>query len=427
MDQDLGVRLGTHRTPALREIAVGLDEKEHGQLGEVQVSAAALAGVPADYRAEARLLVSEKHLTAGWVTTAKVELPEVAIEVRNRVILSEQVIGYLSFANMTGDEMAWSMAQWMGMTPHVPGLRPITETIAVAMPITGLDLAGEIHLDPVTVTGDRRLIEIMAEPLKAAPEKEAFLAAGAWAVVRIEAPLLFVADQATVPLIEAAIDRLALEAQYSLAPAPGGTALPFARAALFTDPTAGRTTLAHGHRTGRTWLRTLDNPPIRTRAGGRRLVLPAIPDDPAWTDALRAWRRAVRETDRLAAVGALFEAVEFYASGTKVPRVLSPDELGQISKAIGALDLALEKRQRLGDVLARANEPPLRIRLVAALEADAVPYSAEEVKRLWHLRDHRNDALHGSRRGDPKNDDLDLAKRFVNRMLVFRAWRAHSA
>jgi hypothetical protein len=117
MDQDLGVRLGTHRTPALREIAVGLDEKEHGQLGEVQVSAAALAGVPADYRAEARLLVSEKHLTAGWVTTAKVELPEVAIEVRNRVILSEQVIGYLSFANMTGDEMAWSMAQWMGMTP----------------------------------------------------------------------------------------------------------------------------------------------------------------------------------------------------------------------------------------------------------------------------------------------------------------------
>lgn len=420
--EGLGVRLGTHRAPALREVVVGLDEEEHGMLGEVQVDAAALAGAPADYRAEARLEAGDQDLTRGWVTRADIETSEVAIEVRNSVVMSEQVIGYLSFAGMSSDEMAWSMSHWMGMNPMVPGLRPFLETIAVAMPLTGLELSDEIDVDAVRITADRRLIEIMADPLKASPEKDAFLAAGVWAVVRIEALLLYVADQTAVPLIEAAIDRLALEAQYSLACNPAGTALPFVRATLFTDPTAVRTTLAHGHRTARTWLRTLDNPPVRTPASGRRLVLPSIPDDVVWTDALRAWHRAIRETDRLAAVGALFEAVEFYASGIKVPKILSKGEARDVGKAIDALRLPSGKRARLGDVLARANEPPLRVRLVAALEADGVPYSAEEVERLWHLRDHRNDALHGRRRSDPDADDLDLAKGFVNRMLVFRAW-----
>lgn len=405
-----GVRLGTHRARALREILVGLDEEQHGMYGEVQVEAAALAGAPAEYRAEARLEDGAENLTRGWVTKADIETGEVALEVRNSLLMTEQTVGYLSFGRMTGDEAAWSISQWMGATPHVPGLRPFPETIAIAMPVTGLEITDEIHLGPVRITGDRPLIEIMAEPLKASGEKDAFLAAGVWALVRVEALVLLVAC-------------LALEAQYSLATDPAGMPLPFARDGLLTDPTAVRMVLAHGHRTGRTWMRSLDNPTVRVPASGRRLVLPTIPDEPAWTDALRAWRRAVRETDRLAAVGALFEAVEFYASRTSVPEVLSHGETKAVSKAIDALGLTPEKRQRLADVLARANEPPLRIRLVVALDADGVPYSAEEVERLWHLRGHRNDALHGRRRTTPDRDDLDLARGFVNRMLVFRAWR----
>lgn len=306
----------------------------------------------------------------------------------------------------------------------MPGLRPFREAIAVALPLTGLEVAGEIDLDPVRITADRPLIEIMAGPLNDTPEKETFLAAGAWVLARIEALLLAVAEEAAVSLIEAAVDRLALEAQYSLAADPAGTPLPFARHALLSDPTAVRTALVHGHRSGRTWLRSLDNPRVGTQAAGRRLVLPGVPDDPAWSDALRAWRRAVRETDPLAAVGALFEAVEFYASGTKVAHVLTHGELGDVAAAIDAVTLAPEKRARLADVLARANEPPLRVRLVAALEADGVPHSVEEIERLWRLRDHRNDALHGRRRTTPDADDLDLAKGLVNRILVFRAWPA---
>jgi hypothetical protein len=418
-----GVRLGTHRAQAMREIVVGLDEEEHGMYGEVQVEIRALAGAPAEYRAQARLEDGVEDLTRGWITKADLEADEVAIEVRSSTPLTEQVIGYLSIANLPGDETAWSISHWMGMTPHVPGLRPVREAVAVAMPVEGLDLAEDLDLGPVRLTRDRVLIEIMAAPLKASAEKEAFLDAGVWAVARVEAALLLVAEREAVSSIEATIDRFALEAQYSLATGPGGAPLPFLRTALFTDPVAVRSVVAHGHRTGRTWLRSLDNPAVRMPATGRRLVLPATPADPAWTDALRAWRRAVRQTDRLAAVGALFEAIEFYASRASVPKVLGAGEAKRVGKAIDALGLALAKRERLADVLARANEAPLRIRLVAALEADGVPYSAREIERLWRLRDHRNDALHGRRRGEPDADDLDLAKGLVNRMLAFRAWR----
>lgn len=419
----LGVRLGTHRSSALHDVVVGLDEEAHGMLGEVQIDATALAGAPAEYRAEARLEDGTSNLTRGWVTKADVEGSEVAVEVRNSPPLTEQMIGHLSTANLSGDEIAWSISHWMGMTPMVPGLRPVREMIAVAMPVEGLEFTDDIVLGPVRISRDQRLIEIMAAPLKDSVQKGAFLAAGVWAIARVEAVVLLAAERGAVPVIEAAIDRLTLEAQYSLATDPEGAALPFVRAGLLTDPVATRTALAHGHASGRTWMRSLDNPPVRVPASGRRLVLPAVPEDPAWTDALRAWRRAVRETDRLAAVGALFEAIEFYASRTKVLHVLSHGELGQVSAAIDTLGLAPAKRERLADVLARANEAPLRVRLDAALHEDHVPYSAEEINRLWRLRDHRNDALHGRRRGEPDADDLDLANGFVNRMLVFRAWK----
>lgn len=395
-------------------------------VGEAHVAAVGLVGKAAEYRAEARLEAGDQNLGRGWVTKAGIDGDEVALEVRNTVVLTEQVFGELSIAGMPDTEMVWSMAKWTGLRPVVPELRPYAETIAVAMPIQGLDVQDAYSDGPVTITADRRLIEIMSEPLKDSPGKRDFLDVGSSAVVRVNAPLLYLADDAAVPVIEAAMDRFALELQYSLATDPDGTPLPFQRQDLFTDPVAVRTVLVHGHGTGRTWLRSLDNPTIRSVATGPRLPLPRVPTDPGWTHGVRAWGRAVRETDRLAAVGALFEAVEFYAVGTKVRHLLSKDDTRLVNLALDSLRLAPEKRQRLADVLGRANEPPLKVRLEAALQTDRVPYSAEEIDRLWHLREYRNDAIHGRRLGAPDVDDLDLAKGLVNRMFAFRAWR-HAA
>ncbi|HLX33802.1 MAG TPA: hypothetical protein VKR30_01020 [Candidatus Limnocylindrales bacterium] len=423
-DSGFGVRLATHRVRALREVEAHLDMDVHGMVGEARVDAADLVGVPADYRSGAQLEAGDQNLTRGWVSSARLEGTEISIQVGNSMMFDENILGQLSVARVDHNELAWSMAMWFGAEPVVPGLRPIRETIAVAMPIIGLELTEEINLGPVRITADRPLIEIMGAPLNPSPEKEAFLAAGVWAVMRIEALLLYVADDTAVPAIETAIDRLALEIQFSMASSPDGTVLPFERTSVLTDPTVVRTTLAHGHRSGRTWMRSVDNPPVRTPASARRVILPATPSEPGWADAVRAWRRAVRESDRLASVGALFEAVEFYASATKTPDVLTRTELKSVESAIDALPLGDHARKRLSDVLAMTNQPPLLDRLHAALEADQVPFSAGEIDALWRLRKFRNKALHGSERGTPDKNDLEIAYAFVNRMLVFRGWGA---
>lgn len=69
-------------------------------LGEVQVAVGPLAGVRADYRAEARLEADAENLTRGWVTKADVEGDEVAIEIRNSTVLTETLIGHLSIAGI---------------------------------------------------------------------------------------------------------------------------------------------------------------------------------------------------------------------------------------------------------------------------------------------------------------------------------------
>jgi hypothetical protein len=422
-DEGFSVRLGTQRVHALNEITVRLDMDEHGMRGEARVAAAELGGLPADYRSEARLQVGDQTLTAGWVVSATPDGGDVFIDVRNSVMLYENVIGQLSIAGIDPNEMAWSMAMWFGARPVVPGVKPFRETIALAMPVAGLDLGEEIDLDPVRITTDRQLIDIMAGPLNDSPEKEAFLAVGVWAVMRVDALLLWSADDAAIPVIEAAIDRLALEMQFSLATSPDGTALPWTRAAVFMDPRVVRTVLAHGHYSGRTWMRTVDNPRVREPASARRIQLPEVPTDPTWIDAVRAWRRAVREPDGLASVGAVFEAIEFYASATKLPAAVSAADLTAIDASINELALAEDTRKRISELLAMANQPPLLQRLLVALDADGVPYSQGEIDALWRLRKLRNKALHGAKRGAPERNDLEIAYAIVNRMLTFRGWK----
>lgn len=102
--------------------------------------------------------------------------------------------------------------------------------------------------------------------------------------------------------------------------------------------------------------------------------LPLPPDLPiVMREALSAWRRAAEETDPLAAVVALWEAVEFYASGAKVPKIF-PDKAARRSLKRRATEgLEGDQLRRMEDVLGMLNQPPLLVRLKAALEADGVP------------------------------------------------------
>jgi len=212
-----------------------------------------------------------------------------------------------------------------------------------------------------------------------------------------------------------------------LAFAPNGDIPAFDRAALFADPTVEPLALVLASRTGRRWLRTQSDVPYAPPISNRRVRLrtPSPGSDPRFDEGLRAWRRAVRATDPIDAVGALWEAIEFYAAkAPKPPAIFSKQDRGRIRDALINLGLTGPQVERIPVMLEAANQPPLLLRLRQALQRDGVPFSDEEIEVLSRLREHRNDFVHGRTREDPAPNDLDLAKALVNRMLAFRAGSA---
>lgn len=427
----LTVRLGTHVVPVDGALETG-NRMGAGSYANGKVQVSEVSGQPAEYRGNAAVHKDSTQIYSGWVVKAMPSGSEIALQLDNGLVLEESLGPGAQLGSMPVAEAVWSVAQWGGLKPeqlHVHGLTESPDQVLVVVPVDGLVLNGELKLGPVTLTTDPSLAAAGLAPLTDSPRKESFAAAGTWAAVVVTATMLYQAELQAIPRIQAAIDRLALEAQYSLACDPDGTAVPFERTGLLTDPKPRQEVLVVGIQTGRRYLRSLVSLAVRADLSTRRLQLPRAPDDPdaSFEDAVRAWRRAVRSIDRVEAVGAIFEAIEFFVAGAKVKLFFGPHDLDAIWAAVAQVQLAEEQRERLADVIGRANEPPLHAKIRASLAEYGVPHSEPELDALWRLRKFRNHAQHGKARKSPEESDLDLAKGLVNRMLCFRAWRAGSA
>ena len=418
------VTLGTHAVRAL--VLEAREAINEPSTAKATVAVGSVANRPADYRSTARIQVSSGHvLFGGWVIQARPEGDTIVLEMSNGPALSEYRFDELTVVGVHPSEMVWSLAQIAGFKPeslHIGGLVAVSEAIVTVLPLSGLALGSDSQVGPVRLTVDRPLIELAARSLPDSPAKARLLQADGWAIARGVASFLLPAEMASVRLIEAAIDRIALEAQYSLACNPDGRALPFARDALRSDPIATRLALVHGEASGRTWLRTLDNAPVVLPLAERRIDVSGTIGETALDSAIRAWRRAVRARDAIGAAGALFESIEFYVGGLTLPPIVPRAKCRAIRRALKNVALTEPEQKRLDDALGWINRPPLKVRLVAALERDQVPYSDEEIEALWRLRGVRNEALHGASAADPKANDVEIGRALVNRMLVFRAW-----
>jgi hypothetical protein len=137
--------------------------------------------------------------------------------------------------------------------------------------------------------------------------------------------------------------------------------------------------------------------------------------------AISAWQRAVKAEDPVEALVALWEAIEFYVSGTKSEKLFTKSELKTIRKS-ATEGLSNDQERRVEEVLHMLNQAPLMVRLREALEEDGVPCSNEEFDLLRRVRDKRND-LHGRSREAPSEIDLRYAVAIVNRMLLYRIGR----
>jgi hypothetical protein len=142
-------------------------------------------------------------------------------------------------------------------------------------------------------------------------------------------------------------------------------------------------------------------------------------------EAVRALNRACQETDGLARVGALWDAIEFYVGHHQSAELFSKAERKQIKKCLpeGLSERQIARARKVIDE--QLNNPPLRHRLEEVLDMEAVPHADAEVGDLFVLRKLRNDALHGKERVDPTEDQLQQATSFVARMIVNRVWRSN--
>jgi hypothetical protein len=135
---------------------------------------------------------------------------------------------------------------------------------------------------------------------------------------------------------------------------------------------------------------------------------------------LLAFARATRESDPLARVHALFEAIEFYTSGITVPKLFSKSERKALVSSLPA-SFSAEQQDRVEHLVSNLNKPPLRIQLMQALDDEAVPMTSGEVDLLWRLRELRNDVAHGRKSELPAAEDVEHATSIVARMLLYRA------
>jgi hypothetical protein len=418
------IRLGTF--PVRRGVtSVSETIVDHATQLDVEIAAEALLDGPADYRSHAASTIPDYR---GKVLDAVVAGDRVRLRMSTGAKLSEGWIEHLS-ARVSNEELVWSVAQIAGLHADehtIEGFRRIPSTFAVAVPVHGLSSEVTRSIGSVMISGEPGIANYAGDHPDS-PTRGRFMEAKAWAIVEVEADTAYGAELAAIPMIEMALDRLAVEGQYSLAWDPDRVLIPFHRDAVFANPRASAIVSLRERRVAgrpqRTWLRDRSEPvrfpPIRRT----RVVLdgPTAGRVPVFDEAIRAWRRAVTTSDAIAAVGALFEAIEFYIHGVVTKLRFAEHELSAIDTAVGALPLTEEQRKRLAEVIAFANEPPLFERLRQALETDGVPFTGGELEALRRLRRFRNQALHGKSRERPSDNDLEIARALVNRVLVFWA------
>lgn len=257
--------------------------------------------------------------------------------------------------------------------------------------------------------------------------KDRYTEATIWALTLNTARTLHDAEIESLKDIDLALGWLTAKAHYSEVSLPSRAPQAFYRQRTLSRITRRDVVVVRGTASGRQWLRAPEDIPSRPQlvlSEIGEVELPPLPSDSPTQvrEAITAWQRAAEAKDPLAAIVALWEAVEFYAAGASANKIFSKAELKALRRRASE-GLEGEQLERVQDVIARSNEPPLMARLRSALNEDKVPYKESELSLLQEVRRARNDLVHGRSRDAPLEADLKYATVIVNRMLVYRVER----
>jgi len=397
------------------------------------VAANDLAERGADWAGPAHASIEGDDVMHGRVIEAEPrENGSVALSLRGATMLDESLLPPMVVQQIDGREIVYLAAREAGFAPEDINIHGLAEAVAfeplwVLAPVRGLSVRREVKVGVVElVDGDagREMLRRFVPPL-AAQFSDPLASVGAFARVAVPAKYLYDAEREGLGLIDDATAWLTTRLRYSWSHGPDQRLEPYERAttlvlverlpgvAVFPVEGAGRrwwrdTTFAHRERY------------VELAPDARWLATPMPTEvSPSDRQALVALRRAVVARDPVQRVVALWEAIEFYV-GDRSPEAQFTD-----AEVKGAIDRAREgltgaKAERVGNLLRNLlNSWPILARFEQVLDAEGVPYTDEDRRRIKGLRTSRTRAAHGAQ-ANPSHDEIDQAVGLMSRALSTR-------
>lgn len=403
----------------------------------VRVAKAAIAQMSIDWHADVELLSIQDGtptlLLRGTVYTVEpLDAETVELDIRSWPDLLHDVGTPGIFAeNAPRADVAWSVLMAAGVDPDsvsVEGKAELPfEEFRVIAPTYGLAVDQPIILDRVEL-----LPSPQAAPMEVPSELnhlvEPFRACSGVAVVEVSAQTLFEAEQVGLAEIGHALGAALLVQR--VASTDSGRASPWYSRELAGANLGRYPVVAVLGRWGRRWMR--ETQAVRPAGEGPATLeveascLPAFADvPPQLRQAIASWRRAVEEIDGVPRLLALWEALEFYAAGVKLPRQFTRSDLKRLKERATA-DLNPDQVERVEGLIQQLTSPPLMAKLEHAAASDGVALSLGDLAVLRRLRKARNDIVHGRRWIVPTNSDLRKGLGVATRLLLARLDRVPS-
>ncbi len=393
---------------------------------------------PLNYAAEICLSESLESgnnvLFRGNVTSVVSKSNEIDMSIATGIDLLQETVIQMSVAAVSHLELVWSLMRGAGLGEErikIEGFQkgPI-EPFELIVPISGIELSKDVSFSDFELTKDPKIIEIANTISKDKPAEilSEFAQAGLWLRLIVPATTIYDAEIEGLRKIDVFLSRLTSSIQLSVSQL-GNYHRDWNRDRLFGTPIRGDAVLVRGLTTKRRWL--------RKPFGGNASIIdvaqvPAIDFPPLayelplyLTEAFLAWQRSVHANHPLAAITAIWDAIEFYSSQIKIAGDFTKAETKRIRKdAVQSLDEKDEaKRSRVTDVLGMLNQASLIMKFGLAMKEDGITLSDEEMKVLKTLRETRNNFVHGKEVTIPTDAEMLLARTVVNRILVARVHR----
>lgn len=369
----------------------------------------------------------------GNVTSVVSKSNEIDLGIATGIDFLQETLIQMAVADISHLELVWSLARGAGLGEeriNIEGFQkgPI-EPFELIVPIRGIKLSKDVSFSGFELTRDPKIVEIAntTSKDKSAEILTEFGQAGLWLRLIVQATTLYDAEVEGLRRIDVFLSRLMSRIQLSVSQL-GEYQGDWSRNRLFGTPVRGDAVFVRGLTTKRRWLR-------KPFGGNASIIdvaqLPDIDFPPLayelplyLTEAFLAWQRSVHANHPLAAITAIWDAIEFYSSQIKVARSFTKAELGKIREdAVRSLDEEDTRKERVAGLLGKLNEASLNMKFDHAMKEDGVTLSDEEEKVLKTLRETRNNFVHGKEVTIPTDAEMLLARTAVNRVLVARVFR----